>query len=176
MKLTLETNRLILRPYRIEDAEAMYHGWANDPDVAKYVTWNPHEKIETTRTLLRQWIREYEQPQTLRFAVTLKPENRLIGGIDVVRYLDNAGKTPVIGYALAKAYWNHGYMTEACQCLLDYLFSNGCAEVRIDAMPENTGSIRVIEKCGGIYIGTEQEYRTPKDDTVFVNCYVIKAE
>lgn len=43
MKLTLETDRLLLRPFSVDDAEAMFNGWASDPEVTKYLTWNTHQ-------------------------------------------------------------------------------------------------------------------------------------
>ena len=172
MKLTLETERLILRPFREEDAEDMFYGWASDDEVTKYLTWNTHENIDTTKYVLALWIKEYEQPERLNFAIVLKSENKLIGGIDVVGY-DNG--IPVIGYNLSRKYWNNGYMTEACQCLLNYLFSNGYAEVKIDAMAENIGSNRVIQKCGGILVKTEENFVPLKNRTVLINRYIVKS-
>ncbi len=67
-------------------------------------------------------------------------------------------------------------MTEACRCLLQYLFSLGYAEVRIDAMTENIQSNRVIQKCGGIFLGTEQDERPAKNDVVSVNRYIVHSE
>ncbi len=130
MKLTLETERLILRPFREEDAEDMFYGWASDDEVTKYLTWNTHKSIDETKYILNLWVSEYEQPERLNFAVELKDGNKLIGGIDVVGYDEGI---PVIGYNLAKKYWNKGYMTEACRCVLNYLFSQGYEEVKIDA-------------------------------------------
>ena len=176
MKLTLETERLILRPFKEDDAEAMFHGWASDTEVTRYLTWKIHENIDVTKALLEQWVKEYEIPSRLNFAIVLKETNLLIGGIDVVGYLGGVEGTPVIGYNLGKAFWNKGYMTEACKCLIDYLFSKGYSEIRIDAMTENIASIRVIEKCGGIFLKTEEEYFESKGKTVSVNRYIVKAE
>ncbi len=173
MKLTLETERLRLRPFVLEDAEAMFHNWASDPEVTKYLTWNPHETVEDSRRILRQWIDEYEKPERLNFAIVRKAGNELMGSIDVVGYLDGVAGTPVIGYCLARKHWNQGYMTEACRCLLDYLFSRGYAQVRIDAMVENTGSNRVIEKCGGVFQDTEKELLPLKNTVVQMNRYLV---
>ncbi len=176
MKLTLETQRLILRPFKTEDAEAMFFGWASDPEVTKYLTWNTHKNIEETKTIINQWIKEYEKPERLNFAIELKNQDEIIGGIDVVGYLNGINGTPVIGYNLARKYWNKGYMTEACRCLLDYLFSKGYSEVRIDAMSENIGSIRVIQKCGGVFLETEKEYFPLRNDTFSINRYIVKVK
>ena len=173
MKLTLETERLILRPFTMDDAQEMFTGWASDEEVARYVTWPVHETIETTKQILAEWVSAYEKPERLNFAVTLKESRKMIGGIDVVGYLGGVKGTPVIGYALSRKYWNKGYMTEACRCLLDYLFRQGYDQVRIDAMAENTASNRVIQKCGGVYLKTEEEARPLKGDVVSVNRYVI---
>lgn len=173
MKLTLETERLILRPFEPEDAEAMFNGWASDTVVTKYLTWNAHTSIDETKYLLALWEKEYEQPERLNFAVVLKSEGRLIGGIDVVRYEDGM---PVIGYDLSKAYWNNGFATEACRCLIDYLFAHGYSAVRIDAMAENIGSNRVILKCGGVLQETVEDYVKLKNRTVQLNRYIVRAK
>ena len=62
MRIELETERLRLRPFREDDAEAMFYGWANDPEVTKYLTWDVHESIDVTRYVLKMWVDEYEQP------------------------------------------------------------------------------------------------------------------
>lgn len=173
MFLTLETERLGLRPFSLDDAEAMFSGWASDDEVTKYLTWTTHTSIEQTKALLARWVAEYEQPERLNFAIVLKEEDRLIGGIDVVRYVDGM---PVIGYNLARAYWGRGIMTEACKRVLEYLFSQGYAAVKIDAMVENIGSNRVIQKCGGVLVKTEEDYHPLKDRTVSVNRYIVKAK
>ena len=171
MKLTLETDRLLLRPFTMDDAEAMFSGWASDPEVTKYLTWNMHPNIEVTKMILKQWIEQYDKPERLNFAIERKADGALIGGIDVVGYLDGI---PVIGYNLAKKYWNQGYMTEACRKLLEYLFSQGYTEVRIDAMVDNIGSNRVIQRCGGVFIGAEDDYLPMKNKTVKINRYIVK--
>ena len=88
MRIELETERLRLRPFREDDAEAMFYGWANDPEVTKYLTWDVHESIDVTRYVLKMWVDEYEQPDRINFAIELKDSGELIGGIDVVRYVD----------------------------------------------------------------------------------------
>ena len=111
MHLTLETERLRLRPFRTDDAEAMFSRWASDDEVTKYLTWPTHTDVEQTRALLARWVEEYKKPERLNFAIELKEEgDRLIGGIDVVKYLEGV---PVIGYNLSRAYWGRGIMTEA---------------------------------------------------------------
>ena len=58
----IETERLILRKAKTDDAVPMFRNWASDPEVAKFLTWPPHSSLETTSNVLRQWIAEYEKP------------------------------------------------------------------------------------------------------------------
>ena len=175
MKLELETERLKLRPFEESDAEAMYSAWASDPEVTKYLTWNAHESVDLTRAVVMQWVSQYEKPERINCAIELKETGELIGGIDVVGYLGGPEGTPVIGYCMTRKYWNRGIMTEACRCLLRYLFSRGYSEVRIDAAVENAGSNRVIQKCGGVLTATEEEFVPAKNRTVLLNRYTVRA-
>jgi ribosomal-protein-alanine N-acetyltransferase len=171
MKITLETERLLLRPYVISDAEIMFSSWASLEIVSRYMTWNPHKSVDETRSLIEYWIKEYDKEERINFAITLKSSGELIGGIDVVGYLED--KTPVIGYNLAPKYWNNGYTTEACKAVIELLFSKGFTKIRIDADVRNIASNRVIVKCGGIYLDTVEDARPMKGDTVMVNRYIV---
>ena len=172
--MTLETERLILRPFRADDAEAMFYGWASDPEVTRYLTWNAHKSIDVTRSIIDMWLEQYKKPERLNFAITLKEDGTLIGGIDVCGYLGGVSGTPVIGAAISKKYWNNGYVTEALKALVSLLFSRGYTEIRADAMVENTGSNKVIKKCGGEYIGTDEELLPLKNKVVSINRYLIR--
>lgn len=170
MKLILETQRLLLRPFKIEDDTDMYNNWASDDEVTKYLTWNTHENIEVSKKILSLWVSQYEKPERINFAITLKETGELIGGIDVVGYID---KMPVIGYVLSRKYWNNGYMSEACQNVLNYLFSLGYEKIRIDAVVENIASNKVIRKCGGIFERVYLEYVSCKNVTFNINEYYV---
>lgn len=52
----IETQRLILRRFKIEDADDMYNNWASDPEVTRYLTWPVHSSVEVTKNLLTEWI------------------------------------------------------------------------------------------------------------------------
>lgn len=171
MRITLETKRLILRPFEYDDKEAMYNNWASDEEVTKYLTWNHHTSILETEKILDLWINQYEKPERINFGIVLKETNELIGGIDVVGYLDGI---PVIGYVLSRKYWNKGYMSEACNKVINYLFSLGYDTIRIDAVKENIGSNNVIIKCGGILVSEYTDYFPQKDKEFTINQYIIR--
>ena len=171
MKVTLNTDRLILRPFNMFDSEKMFLNWASDHEVTKYLTWNAHENIEQTKKIIALWIEQYNKEERINFAITLQENNELIGGIDVVGYLDGI---PVIGYVLSKAYWNNGYVTEACKAVIDFLFTLGHEKIIIDAFVENIASNKVILKCGGRFIETYHERIESENKTVLINRYYIE--
>ena len=171
----LSTERLVLRKLVIGDANSIFNNWANDPEVTKYMTWKAHKSIEETKQILDIWLNEYKEPKTIRYGIVLKENNELIGAIDVVGYVDN---NPEIGYCLSRKYWNKGYMTEACEAVVEYLFAIGYKTILIEADERNIGSNRVIEKVGFKYTNKETKPCSSfKPDIITVNWYkIIKSD
>lgn len=141
----METKRLILRKLVMEDAEKMFENWTNDERVTEYLTWLPHRTIEVTKEILEDWIEDYDDPKTVRFAIELKENHDLFGEIDIVKFIDG---NPVLGYASSPKYWGHGYMTEAGEAMVNHLFSLGYKKILFEADVRNVGSNRVAEKLG----------------------------
>ena len=79
----LETDRLILRQFRPEDAESMLRNWASDCEVTRFLTWPPHTDIGVTRQLLSDWIGQYEEPSFYNWGLELK-ETRIPNLVDVI--------------------------------------------------------------------------------------------
>lgn len=145
---TIETHRLILRPFRAEDAEDMFTGWASDPEVTRFLTWPVHSGVEVTRSLLTAWIAGYEDGGFFNWAIEWKENGRVIGNISVVK-LNEAAESADMGYCMSRAFWGRGIMPEALRAVMDYLFDTvglnriaACHDVR------NPKSGRVMEKAG----------------------------
>ena len=168
----LETDRLILRPVRLEDADRIYECWAKDPQVTEYLTWGPHPDAGVTRQLVDLWVKAYRDPGTVRYGIALKDgeeAGQLIGMIDVTAWHSGV---PELGYVLGRDYWSQGYMTEAVTAVTEYLFRRGCPSVLIEAHTENVPSNIVAEKCGFAFIGSQQKQCSPmKPWMVTVNWY-----
>lgn len=98
----LKTERLLLRYITREDVPAIYEGWANDPEVARYVTWNAHEDISVTENRMDFWLEEYKKPDCCRYGIERLSDGALMGMIDVVGYHHG---NPVIGYCSGRKYW-----------------------------------------------------------------------
>ena len=169
-KKTLETERTILREFKLGDEYEMFSNWASDPEVVKYLTWPIHENIEVTKNIVQSWVNQYQDPTTIRYGITLKDTGELVGGIDVVHFIDGV---PEVGYCLAKKCWNKGIMTEVFSAFRDYLFSLGFNKITIRAEVPNIGSNRVIQKCGFKFIKTVHLEEPRSCD---VNCYELYAE
>lgn len=143
----LETKRLLLRPFVFEDAKAIYETYATDERVTRYLTWTPHPNIETTIAFVKNKLPRYAQRDYFDWAVTLKENGQLIGGIDVVDN-EKISKTKVIGYCYGFDYWNKGYATEAFKKVIEYLFEKQDTEVIIAKyVSTNYGSENVMKKC-----------------------------
>lgn len=148
--MELHSKRLLLRKITRDDAEAMFNNWASDPEVTKYLTWQAHKDIEVTKKVIIGWENENNP---YRFGIELASEKKLIGMIDVRHYQNGI---PTIGYALSRAYWGRGIMTEALQTVCEHLHNEGFDTVFIEAQKENTASVRVIEKCGFELVRTSE--------------------
>ena len=166
-KSTIETERIILREFKLGDEYEMFSNWANDPEVVKYLTWPIHKNIEVTRSIIQSWVNQYQDPKTIRFGITLKDTGELVGGIDVVNYFDGV---PEVGYCLAKKCWNKGIMAEVFGAFRDYLFTLGFKKITIRAEVENIGSNRVIQKCGFKFVETVHLNEPKSWD---INCYEL---
>lgn len=152
---TLETERLVLRPWRECDAQALFN-YACDPDVADPAGWPPHQSIDFSLSVIRT---VFSAPYT--FAVVLKESDEPIGccGIVPPEARENAktgGADAEIGYWLGKPYWGKGIIPEAVDALVRFCFSKlDMMRVWISCYEFNHKSCRVAEKCGFVRHHTE---------------------
>lgn len=151
----IETDRLILRRYKIEDADAMYKNWASDSEVTKFLTWQPHSSVDVSRSIIEDWLKEYSDEKYYQWAIVLKDNgNEPIGGISVVHMNEDISMVH-IGYCLGRAWWRRGIMSEALKAVTDFMFDTvevNRVESRHDPMNPNSG--KVMQKCGMKYEGT----------------------
>ena len=144
----IETDRLILRRFRSEDAEDMYANWASDPEVTRFLTWPPHSSVDVTKALLADWIPRYEDGGYFNWAMEYKDTGEVIGNISVVRLIERIDATEM-GYCMSRAYWGQELMPEALKAVMDYLFDVvGLNRVAACHDANNPKSGRVMEKAG----------------------------
>ena len=143
----LETSRLVLRPLKMKDAKDIF-AYASDPDVARYVLWEPHKTVADTRNYIRYIRALYHRGLPASWAVTLRESGQVIGTIGFMWYSD-VNSAAEIGYSFSKAHWNKGYATEALRTVMDSVFRTLPVN-RLEAQHDvrNPASGRVMEKCG----------------------------
>lgn len=146
--VTLETERLILRRFAVTDAEAMFRNWASSEEVARFLTWEPHENTGVTEALLREWVSAYDKPDTYNWVLVLKETGEPIGNLSVVRYYKET-ECAMLGWCLGTRWWGRGYMPEAGKAVLRYLFETvGVRRVCANHDLQNPKSGRVMQKLG----------------------------
>ena len=144
---TIETDRTILRKIRMEDAQDMF-AYCSDGDVAKYTTWYKHLSLQDTELFVNHILESYEFAKVSPWGIQDKASGKLIGTCGFVKWNTDHANAEV-GYALAKTYWNQGYMTEIVKKVIEFGF-NEAGLIRIEArcLVDNIGSAKVMEKSG----------------------------
>lgn len=155
MKIEMETERLRLRLWRMEDLEDFY-AYAQNPDVGPWAGWKPHGNIEESREILSRWVNNTDG-NDIKLALEDKATGKAIGsiGIEPDGHRPDMEGCRSLGYVLGKDYWGRGLMTEAVRAVLDYAFQvMKLRLLTITHYPQNLRSKRVIEKMGFVYEGT----------------------
>ena len=150
----LETERLILRQFKIEDYVEMYNNWACEDVVTKFLTWQTHTNLDVTKSVLADWILKYANKDFYNWAIELKEENRLIGNISVVSLREET-LSAILGYCMGSKWWGKEIMPEAGKAVLKYLFEEvGFNRIAANHDKNNPKSGRVMQKIGMTYEGT----------------------
>ena len=147
----LETERLIIRDWTLEDAEAAFSVYG-DPEVMLYVgSGKPYPDRETMRARLEVLIERDRNRNLGLWALELKGGGEVVGGA-VLNHLPD-GTEVEVGYHLAKKHWGKGYATEATKALLDHGWSIGLTKIVGVTYPENVASQQVLRKAGLVHAG-----------------------
>ena len=152
----LETDRLLLRPMKITDAEDMYD-YAKREEVTEYLLWSPHSSYFFTKDYLGYIGCRYSAGDFYDWAVVEKQSGRMIGtcGFTSIDAANNVGE---VGYVLNPDFHGKGYATEAVKRVIAFGFKN--LELhRIEAkfMKGNDASLRVTEKVGMTFEGYHRD-------------------
>lgn len=146
----IETDRLILRPFKQSDLNDFYE-YASVEGVGEMAGWMHHESPEKSQQILNLFINEDKT-----FAICLKQNDKVIGSLGVEEYgmeealtEFHAYKGREIGYVLSRDYWGMGIMPEAVNAVINYLFNDlGLDFLTCGYYDFNRQSKRVQEKCG----------------------------
>ena len=151
--MELETKRLILRPWTLEDAEELFR-YAKDPEVGPAAGWDPHTSVENSREIIKTVLSEEGT-----FAVVRKETGLPVGSAGYFQTKAQGSETGEmeIGYWIGKPYWGEGYIPEAAREMIRYCFEAlHCPRVWCSHFDGNEKSRRCMEKCGFTYHHTEK--------------------
>lgn len=161
--VTLETDRLLLRPFVCEDANAIFDNWASDPEVSRFLRWPTHTSIEVSKKVTDSWVEGYEQPDFYQWAIVPKLEffdgegGQPIGTISSVELRDDIDEVE-IGYCIGKSWWHMGITSEALAAVIRFFFEQvGANRIEAHHAVENPHSGAVMRKCGMMYEGTSRQ-------------------
>ena len=167
----IETERLLLRPFRESDAEAFFKCCQN-PNIGNNAGWKPHGSLEESQEILRSVFIS----QSGIWAIILKEDGRLIGSVGIIP--DSKRENPqarMLGYWLDESHWGKGYMTEAVQSVLDYGFNTlQLSLITANCYPHNERSQQVLKRHGFIYEGTLHQAELTYDGHLYDHqCYYL---
>lgn len=146
----IETRRLVLRPYRLEDVGDVL-AYARDPEWSRFLRLlpRPYEREHAEQFIARQLL--LDRIMHPAWGITL--DDTVIGGVNL--RFDFENRSAEIGYSVARKHWGKGICTEAARAVIDAGFSTHDDLNRIHARADvdNVGSQRVMEKVGMVKEG-----------------------
>jgi RimJ/RimL family protein N-acetyltransferase len=156
----LVTERLLLRPWRVEDADAAL-GIFGDGEVARWLSpaMDRVSDESAMRLVLQQWTAEDSRmiPPAGRWAIELQEEGRLVGGA-ILLPLPPGDEDLEMGWQLHPAAWGRGYATEAGRALARWAFGKGADEVFAVVRPANKRAEATVRRIGMDWVGETGKY------------------
>jgi [ribosomal protein S5]-alanine N-acetyltransferase len=149
----LQTSRLRLRPFAMEDAGALFH-YASDVEFSKYLSYDAPGSEEDAIGFLRMVVAG--EVGTNLWAMTLIDKPEVIGAVQF--NLEDAGVAS-LHYEIARWLWGQGLVSEGVAVVLDWAKTAHpeVVELRADAHIENKGSRRILEKFGFTLTAVEED-------------------
>jgi RimJ/RimL family protein N-acetyltransferase len=144
---TVTGSRISLRPFTPRDTAALYAIYS-DNEVMRYWGGTPMKEPREAARFLDEVQGDLRGHRCLHWGVARRSDDRIIGTVALF-HLDTIAQKAELGFALARACWRQGYMSEALQTAIDFTFTR--LEVRrleADVDPRNDASIRLLEKLG----------------------------
>ncbi len=153
----IRTERLLLRPPTEADAPAVFERYAQDAEVARYMSWKPHQSMDDTYAFLRRTISENAAGSSRGYLIFANDTGALLGSIGGAIECHRMH----FGYLLARDAWNKGFATEAATHFVQAALDDpAISRVQSFCYVENRASAHVLEKAGLTLEGTLRHYLT----------------
>ena len=148
IRFPIETERLLLRPFTLHDAEELHRTWGDPASQRFGGDWPRPETSDDTRRYLEPVVAGQAERGYASWAVVERASGRLIGDCGLFP-ADGVGPDVELAYGLAPDVWGRGYATEAAAACVRVGFGElGLERIVADVDPANTASVRVLEKLG----------------------------
>ena len=150
----IETERMMLRPLSVADAEDIFERWTSDDRVSKYVRWCTHGSVNDTKCWLEFLEKDTDSDKVYQWGFVQKDTGYLFG-CGGINFNEEEGVFE-LGYNIMYKYWNQGYTTEAAKAVLDFGI-NVLKQKEFIAWHavDNPASGAVLKKCGFEYENNE---------------------
>jgi ribosomal-protein-alanine N-acetyltransferase len=149
MPLPLETERLLVRPFTMDDLDELHENVLSDDEVMRWAS--PHRRAATreeSREALERYIGEQQRAGFSFWAVVERETQTLVGNCGLIPYAWE-GPDVELGYRIGRRWWGRGYATEAGRASLEFGFADlGLERIVAVTDPDNRRSQRVLEKLG----------------------------
>jgi ribosomal-protein-alanine N-acetyltransferase len=144
-----------LRPLHEDDADAVFR-YARDPEVTRFLPWDPAPDVASIRAFLRDQVAKRRYGEALPLAIVLRETGEMVGSTDLMDLHKTSRGKAELGYLLARPFWGRGLMSEAAALTARHGFEAlGLTRIVAFADAENVGSCRVLEKIGMRAYGDE---------------------
>jgi RimJ/RimL family protein N-acetyltransferase len=165
---TITTERLILRRFTADDAEALFE-LLRDEETNTFLPWFPLKSLEEARDFLqRRFLDYYEKASAYRYAVCLKADDKPIGYVCLA---DDESRD--LGYGLKKEFWHKGIATETARAVAERIKNAGYTYITATHDVNNPRSGEVMKKLGMTYKYSYVEQWQPKDIPVTFRLYQL---
>lgn len=150
----IATDRLILRPFALQDADSMYKNWINDPEVQSNYGEAVYNDINLVKDLLQKWILSYSNHEFYRWAIILKDDGECIGQVAFCS-IDLEHNYADIEYCIGRDFQRCGHASEALTAVIRFVFEQTPLN-RLQAFHRgrNAASGKVLRKAHMKYEGT----------------------
>ncbi|WP_426174967.1 GNAT family N-acetyltransferase [Massilia sp. TWR1-2-2] len=169
------TPRLVLREPREADAVHIFDAYTQDPEVARYMVWRPHQVVGETADFISYCMQGWASGRSRPYVLARSENDGIAIGMLDARIFSN---TIDIGYVLQRSCWGNGLMSEAVDA-----FSNAalaypeCFRVQATCDTENHASARTLQKCGFAMEGRLERHivlpnlgREPRASLMYARC------
>ena len=142
---TIKTVRVACRAIALADAEEVFHAYARDRDVTRFLVWGPVERLQETRDYIHRCIEAKTRGTGFTWVLVLSESGRIVGAVDA----RVAPPKVEFGFVLARSVWGRGLMREVLTVLCDHALNDPrIFRVWATCDTENSRSVRVLESIG----------------------------